>query len=64
MLRKKQEVFSQPRDNLGQAPTLPHFWVVARSNCLLVKSTDSKAGDKTINFLFSKLCQILKSEKQ
>ena len=52
MLRKIQEVFSQPRDNLGQAPTLPHFWVVARSNFLLVKSTDSKAGDKTTNFLF------------
>lgn len=49
MLRKNQEVFSQPRDNLGQAPTLPHFWVVARSNCLLVKSTDSKAGEKTTN---------------
>ena len=46
MLRKKQEVFSQPRNNLGQAPTLPHFWEVARSNCLLVKSTDSEAGNK------------------
>lgn len=54
MLRKKQEVFSQPRDNLGQAPTLLHFWMVARSNCLLVKSTDSEAGDKTTNLTFFK----------
>ena len=49
MLRKKQVVFSQPRDNLGQAPTLPHFWVVARSNCLLADSTDYNAGGKTTN---------------
>ena len=54
MLRKKQEVFSHPRDNLGQAPTLPHFWVVTHSNCLLVKSTDSEAGDKTTNLTFLK----------
>lgn len=54
MLRKKQEVFSQPRDNLGQAPTLPHFWVVTRSNYPLVKSTDSEAGDKTTNLTFFK----------
>ena len=46
MLRKKQEVFSQLRDNLGQALTLPHLWVVARSNSLLVNSTNSDAGDK------------------
>lgn len=49
MLRKKQEVFSQPRDNLGQAPSPPHLWIAARSNYLLVKSTDSDAGDKTTN---------------
>ena len=47
MLRKKQEVFPKQRDNLGQTPTLPHFWGVARSNFLLVKSTDSRAGNKT-----------------
>ena len=47
MLRKKQEVFSQPRDNLGQA--LPRFWVVARSNYLLADSTDYNAGGKTTN---------------
>lgn len=49
MLRKKQEVFSQPRDNLGQAPSTPHLWIAARSNCLLANSTDSDAGDKTTN---------------
>jgi hypothetical protein len=49
MLRKNQEVFSQPRDNLGQAPSHPQLWVVARSNCLLANSTDSDAGDKTTN---------------
>ena len=43
-------MFSQPRDNLGQAQTPPHFWVVARSNCLLVKSTDSEAGNETTNY--------------
>lgn len=50
MLRKKQEVFSQPRDNLGQTPTLPHFGMVTRSNCLLVKSTDNEVGNKTTNY--------------
>ncbi len=49
MLRKKQEVFSQPRDNLGQAPSPPHLWIAARSNYLLVKSTESEAGNKATN---------------
>ena len=49
MLKKKQEVFSQPRDNLGHVPTLSHPWIVARSNRLLANSTDSDAGDKTTN---------------
>lgn len=49
MLKKKQEVFSQPRDNLGQAPSHPQLWVVTRSNCLLANSVDSDAGDKTTN---------------
>ena len=63
MLKKKQEVFSQPRDNLGQAPTFPHFWVVARSNCLLVKSTDSEAGDKTTSYPLFKAMSNFKIRK-
>lgn len=49
MLRKKQEVFSQPRDNLGQATSTPHLWIAARSNYLLADSIDYNAGDKTTN---------------
>ena len=49
MLRKKPEVFSQPRDNLGQAPYPSQLWVVACSNCLLTNSTDRGTGFETTN---------------
>lgn len=63
MLRKKQEVFSQPRDNLGQAPSTPHLWIAARSNCLLADSTDSEAGDKTTNLSLFKAMSNFKIRK-
>lgn len=64
MLRKKQEVFSQPRDNLGQAPSHPQLWVVARSNCLLADSTDYNAGDKTTNLSLFKAMSNSKIKRQ
>lgn len=64
MLREKQEVFSQSRDNLGQAPSTPHLWIAARSNCLLADSTDYNAGGKTTYIPLFKAMSNLKSEKQ
>lgn len=63
MLRKKQEVFFQQRDNLGQAPSPPHLWIAARSNCLLANSTDSDVGDKTTNLPLFKAMSNLKIRK-
>lgn len=64
MLRKKQEVFSQPRDNLGQAPSPSHLWIAARSNCLLADSTDYNAGNNTTNLSLFKAMSNFKIKRQ
>ena len=63
MLRKKQEVFSQPRDNLGQAPCPSQLWVVACYNCLLTNSTDREAGIETTNLTLLKAMSNSKKQK-
>lgn len=64
MLRKKQEVFSQPRDNLGQTPSSHQLWIAARSNSLLANSTDSDAGYNTTNLPLLKAMSNFKIKRQ